>query len=784
MRALPAAAVVLCVAALAGCAAYFTRQLDERYGRPDPARYDHPLPDSAALDYRRDVKPVLDNRCVVCHGCYDAPCQLDLTSYAGVTRGASRARVYDAGRLTAAEPSRLNVDARTNVEWRARGYHAVLNERADTPEANREGSILYRMLRLKRENPLPPGAILPAATFDFSLDRTEQCSPLDTMDSFERLYPQWGMPYGLPGIPPQEHAILTRWLEAGAPYGPPPPLSAAHEQQVAAWERFLNGDSPKARLMARYLYEHWFIGQLHFDELPGDEWFELVRSRTPPGKPIDVVATRRPYDDPGVARVYYRLRRIDATALAKTRMPLALNPARMARLDAWFITAPYTVTALPGYDVATASNPFIAFRELPVTARYRVMLEEARFTLTGFIKGPVCRGQLAVEVITDYFWVVFADPDAPHAAEEAAFLAREHANLRLPAEQGSTARLLSWLEYSRPEAAFVRAKSEYLTQRFGVRRPTLNTLWNGDGVNPNAALTVFRHFDSASVVQGLIGVRPQTAWVIGYPLLERIHYLLVAGYDVYGNAGHQLATRLYMDFLRMEGEMNFLALLPRGARQGVRDYWYRGARAEHIAFLGATAQYYAGDTGIAYRTGDPLAELQGMLKARYAALAPRRYTLASSGLEGAPLANLAQLSTLGGRAVSNLAEVSFLTVRDATGRDYPFTLIKNTAHSNVAELLGDTRRELPDEDTLLVVNGFVGAYPNAFFLVDAAALPAFVAGVRGLTGEADYRALAGRYGVRRTDPRFWSMSDALNQAYRRWAPRDAGLFDYNRFENR
>ena len=90
----------------------------------------------------------------------------------------------------------------------------------------------------------------------------------------------------------------------------------------------------------------------------------------------------------------------------------------------------------------------------------------------------------------------------------------------------------------------------------------MDLLWDGDGRNPNAALTVMRHFDSASVVQGLLGERPQTVMLIGYPLLERIHYLLVAGFDVYGNVGHQLTTRLYMDFLRTEGEMNFFAFLP------------------------------------------------------------------------------------------------------------------------------------------------------------------------------------------------------------------------------
>ena len=63
-------------------------------------------------------------------------------------------------------------------------------------------------------------------------------------------------------------------------------------------------------------------------------------------------------------------------------------------------------------------------------------------------------------------------------------------------------------------------------------------------------------------MDGLHGDFPETAWIIDYPLFERIHYLLVAGFDVYGNAGHQLNTRIVMDFLRMEGENNFLAFLP------------------------------------------------------------------------------------------------------------------------------------------------------------------------------------------------------------------------------
>ena len=53
---------------------------------------------------------------------------------------------------------------------------------------------------------------------------------------------------------------------------------------------------------------------------------------------------------------------------------------------------------------------------------------------------------------------------------------------------------------------------------------------------------------------------------------------MVAGFDVYGNLGHQLNTRLYMDFLRTEGEDFFLTFLPSKERKAIRDEWYQGIR--------------------------------------------------------------------------------------------------------------------------------------------------------------------------------------------------------------
>src|SRR5262249_24100412 len=157
---------------------------------------------------------------------------------------------------------------------------------------------------------------------------------------------------------------------------------------------------------------------------------------------------------------------------------------------------------------AVASNPFVAFRQLPVEARYRLMLEEAQFTLMGFIKGPVCRGQVAGDVINDHFWGMFERPEAGSAALQAAFLPRELPELRRPAEEEGGATPLKWRRYAAFEAAWLRAKSEAM--RSYAASPTTQSLWDGDGSNPNAALTVMRHFDSASVVQGLLGEQPQT----------------------------------------------------------------------------------------------------------------------------------------------------------------------------------------------------------------------------------------------------------------------------------
>jgi hypothetical protein len=536
--------------------------------------------------------------------------------------------------------------------------------------------------------------------------------------------------------------------------------------------------------MSRYLYEHLFLGHLVFEGDAQHRSFRIVRSTTAPGTPTVPVATRRPYDDPGVPRAYYRIEPERETVLAKTHMPYLLSPARMARLRGWFLEADYRVEALPSYALEQASNPFISFAAIPVESRYRFLLDEAEFFIMNFIKGPVCRGQTALNVIEDRFWVFFFDPKVSADDDTAQLLARQADDLRLPAANGSNARALGWRDLAEREDRVLAAKSEFIKQRHaGAQAVTLASLWDGDGRNPNAALTVLRHFDSASVVKGLVGEAPKTAWVIGYSLLERIYYLLVTGYDVYGNAGHQLQSRLYMDFMRMEGESNFLLFLPKAVRGPTRDHWYRGASDDVKAYVGGAKAALEPETGVTYRSADPQREFFELAGRRLAPVLERRFDLAT--VADAPLRRALQaLAAVRGPSLSWLPETVMLRLDDPPRSPRWFTLLRETGHANVTYLLREKSALLPAENRLDVVPGFIGAYPDAILRATPAQLPALTSALAGLASEADYAAFADRFVIRRTSAEFWATSDAMIDAFAKWSPLEAGLFDYNRLDNR
>ncbi len=189
------------------------------------------------------------------------------------------------------------------------------------------------------------------------------------------------------------------------------------------------------------------------------------------------------------------------------------------------------------------------------------------------------------------------------------------------------------------------------------------------------------------------------------------------------------------------------------------------------------------DSGIDYRTDDPQRELYGLLKERLAPVLDGSFDL--SVVDDVDLRNeLQALAAVRGRSLALMPEVGFLRAEDPAGGPRYFTVIRNTAHSNVTHLMREESELLPDENTLTVVPGFIGAYPNALYAVPRTRVAEFTAAVGALSSEADYQSLADRFAMRRTNPRFWTFSDLLQEAYVHMAPDEAALFDYNRLENR
>ena len=741
------------------------------------------------IHFDNEVKPILDSRCVVCHACYDAPCQLKLGATEGLERGATKVKVYDGKRLFPAEPTRLFTDAHSVAEWREKDFFPVLHEQEGNNETTLDNSLLYQAIKLKKDQPLPQQGLLPKS---FKLDnyRDLSCPKLSTFPEFKKEHPQWGMPYGLPGLKPKEHETLTQWIKQGATFPPRKAISKKTNGLITEWERFLNQPDKKSQLISRYIYEHLAFAHLYFDDSNDPTFFSLVRSSSPPKEQLTIIATPRPYDDPKFANVYYRLQRVDETIVDKSHLPLALNEKKMERLKELFWAPDYTVHELPKYSPKTAANPFETFAAIPAKSRYLFLLDDAHFFISNFIKGPVCWGPIALNVINDRFFVTFTNPETDPTSTDDNFLQQASPILSLPAELENHFNLtVAWTLYARQQKQYLDKKQALLQEK----NITFNTdfIWPGNGPDGDGALTIFRHHDSATVLKGFIGDEPKTAWVLDYPIFERIYYLLVAGFDVYGNVGHQLSTRLYMDFLRMEGERNFINFLPN--EQGISEHqrWYKSIppRVEKFLF----------DREIIIKE-NPLAEeshnstkLQILQKfAERTQLTDGNYVTfkhwhpqQSENETPSPIDKTLQpLTQLNGKDLHHLPDVSYLRIKTENRKNDPvYTLIKNKAHSSVHFVFGEDLRRLPKEDTLTLAHGIVGSYPNYIYSVPHSELEAFVEHMHLLKKEKHALSLNEKWGLLRTHPKFWKEVDWLQEKNQSDYDPHAGLFDLNRYLN-
>ncbi len=785
---------------ICGCSSIFYKSIDYRalYGPSSPKQ--RQLTSEEAIlsqeqhkvSFYNDVKPILDSRCVSCHGCYDAPCQLKLGSIEGLDRGATNQLVYDSSRLIATTPTRLFIDETTTEGWRNKDFYPILNERIDTKTANTDNSILAKLLALKRLNPLPVSGKLDS-DFNLELDHTLQCPTVEDFPTYEHEHPKWGMPYAMPGLSINEEKTLIKWLEEGAKVEPRKPLPTQTLNTIIKWENYLNGSSLKQKLVFRYIYEHLFIGHIHFEGHPNNEFFRLVRSKTKAGLPIEEINTARPYDDPGKDNFYYRLKPVTETIIDKTHFVYELSDQKMQRYNELFFKEDYQVNILPSYQPDVAANPFKAFIEIPNVSKYQFLLDDAEYFVSGFTKGPVCRGEIATESIRDQFWVVFIQPGQFYPKKAAEFLAKNHQTLGLPGEEADKIGLFGWTNYDDFGRQYLTNKdifiNEVLSNGQGLN---INDIWDGDGNNKNAALTIFRHFNSATVAKGFIGKTPLTGWVLDYPIFERLHYLLVAGFNIYGTAGHQIASRTYMDLLRQDAEDNFLRFMPAMQRQAIYKTWYDGSISWRTA---KTLFSIAHESQVKYKTTNYKKEFFDQIRQRLGHAADSVYSL-NQCLDNTCISTdtsstqqlvdkaLQQLANSKGSEISALPEMSLLRVKtDNPDYDLIYTLLINKAYSNISKILSDGSLRRPNEDTVTIYRGFIGSYPNFFFRVDSSQINEFINSLQHAKSETDLDSFYSQFGIRRTNPEIWQQADWFNLQHIKYRGAKAGLLDMSRYEN-
>ena len=747
--------------------------------------------------YTKDVQPILEQKCLACHGCYDSPCQLNLASADGLLRGASKQKIYGL-RLEDMPPTRMFMDAETTLAWRQKGFYSVLNTRGGAPQDNLEYSLLYKMIELGKEHPLAPGAQV-AENIELGLNRKDVCPMPEEFEKYAREKPLQGMPLAISGLTDDEYQTLQQWIREGSVIDTQPFVIGQDEQaQILAWEAFFNRPALKNQLVARYLYEHLFAAHLYFSELATGNFYEVVRSATPSGSPLQIVATVRPNDDPKQT-VYYRLRRVEGALVHKSHIPYSLSATRMKRFESLFLTPNWDVTKLPDYSSANAMNPFVTFSAIPARARYQFMLDSSEFFVMNFIRGPVCAGQVATDVIDDRFFVLFQDPDSDLSVTDADYMAEIQASLLLvPDGERVTSLEHNWesLRKERNEYIVMRGTNYRKEQPKG---PSLDDLWDGDGNNGNATLTVLRNFDNAMVTKGFVGAVPKTIWVMDYPMLERTFYLLAANYNVFGTVASQTETRFYFDLIRSGGEDNFLHFMPPNARTSIRNSWYEGEKAQKKIRESYEIVNEDLPVQIPYETDDPKAEFVTLVKGRLKSLAgpvdvlnncagPPCYRPEATATERRAEAGL-QTLTSKPAALDNMRFVDFMTdvsfVRISTGdpnADLAYTLARNKEQTNVAFLFKEAKRREYSKDTLTAYRGLIGSYPNYMFNVPLEEIETFTKSLQAVGTREQFIEVVNKYGISRSNPEIWTNFQWFVDYMHRTHPIEAAVYDLSRYK--
>jgi len=292
-------------------------------------------------------------------------------------------------------------------------------------------------------------------------------------------------------------------------------------------------------------------------------------------------------------------------------------------------------------------------------------------------------------------------------------------------------------------------------------------------------------------------------WVIDYPQFERIYYSLVAGYNVFGNISHQTNIRRYMDFLRLEGELNFLAYMPKEVRTPMLNSWYvdtdmiediRGKLDKEDITL------FMRDNPIKYKTIYPKDEFITRVVQEYLnpSLNIKFDTINYHKAGIAPVKMPTKLTTIQEiqNAAKSLTKPGTNFIKNVTDKQantilvrlilpnhtsIVVTLVINRWHDNVNAMFDEEDTLNATKDTLDFVVGSVGSYPNYFAVVKYKDLKDFFDLIENFSLNDYYKAKFNKYFIHRWNKNFWSTYEWFQNNFNKREPIESGLYDLNRY---
>jgi len=237
--------------------------------------------------------------------------------------------------------------------------------------------------------------------------------------------------------------------------------------------------------------------------------------------------------------------------------------------------------------------------------------------------------------------------------------------------------------------------------------------------------------------------------------------------------------------------------MPAAQRQPMHDNWYRGIGAKVQNLFSDPLFSIGHESAIVYKTADYKQEFFQQIIARLGPASGIADSInrcwqnscpgndkTGKSLQAQTKAHMRNLAKLRGEQIRALPDVSFLRIRTANpDEDLVYTLVVNKALSNLSFVFAENIRRTPENDTLTIIPGFLGSYPNFFFSVEVQQLPEFIDSLKNARSSEDLEAFYSRFGIRRSNAKIWAYSDWFNAQYKKHQGLKAGLFDLNRYRN-